>query len=185
MDYQDRLGAGIAADRAAQLREELAELEAEGREYVNRLHEIPQDEADASSYSYESYSHPLDDLDMRRHRGESSWTKRVEDLNRRISDHDTQLEMNGYDHAREFYRRNPHAAQRARDMLFGTEDIELPPEATVPTVEPLELNRLVARSQTMVNKREVTRRALYDRDNIRTEGTPIDLDKYPAFRDRG
>jgi len=185
MDAQNRLGVAIAADEASELRRELEALTAEGQSYVNRLQEIPQDEEDASTYSYESYSHPLDDIDRPRHRAENSWTRRVEAFNQRLEEHEALLEAaNGYELARRFYMRNPAAAERARDTLFGSEELELPPEVPIPTLEPLELGRLVHRSQKMVDKREKVRRALYERDSIRTEGTPIDLDKYPAFRDR-
>jgi hypothetical protein len=184
MDAQDRLGAGIAADEAAQLQRELTELTAEGQTYVNTLHTIPGAEEDATSYTYESYSHPLDDLDVRRHRAADSWTRRVEAFRQRLAAHEARLELSGYEIARQFYMRNPAAAERAREALFGSEELELPPEVAVPSIEPLELNQTVHRSQKMTDEREKVRRALYERDMIRTNGTPIDTNAYPAFRDR-
>jgi hypothetical protein len=77
---------------------------------------------------------------------------------------------------------NHQAAQRARDMLFGREEIELPPEVTPPILSPGDLSALVSRTQKMVNKREKVRRALHERDQLRTDGTPVNTSAYPAFR---
>jgi hypothetical protein len=180
---QDRLGARLLAGRAAELRRELADLTEEGRQYARQLLTIPTDE-DANTYTYETYSHPLDDLDNQRHRGDGSWTQRVSALRRRLEAFDSQLDLDGYEVARDFYRRNPAAAQAARDMLFGGEEIELGPEFTAADfeVEPLEMNQLVHRTQKMIDEREKVRRSLYERDMIRTDGTPIDPNTWTALK---
>jgi hypothetical protein len=182
--YQERLGQGLFAGEAATIQQQLDELTEEGRRYEQALRELPETEEDAGTYSYESYSHPLDDLDRERHRAENSWTRRVAQLNERLDEHLGQLELGAYNRARVFYMMNPAAAQRARDILFGADDFELPSEEAVPAIEPLDLNLMVHRTQKMVNKREKVRRSLYERDMIRTDGTPVDTNTYPAFRDR-
>jgi hypothetical protein len=71
------LGNQLFSDDAANLQRELEKLTEEGKSYVARLHDLAQNEEEAGEYSYESYSRPLDDVDIPRHRADNAWTKRV------------------------------------------------------------------------------------------------------------